>query len=161
MARAVQLPKPIYCELLEEWLLLQAFENMWLDMGHDSFPPAFAMLTRNDLVAEACLRLESPDKESFLDYADQLSQMLPGACSYTFPIPGELVEHASAAESLAWSLLASGQGSYWLAARQVAYLLEYEKSRRRGAQHLSFTLGAYGHHSYTGILRHTHGHLSV
>ena len=78
----------MYYELLEEWLLLQAFENMWLAKSKGSFPPAFAMLTRNDLIAEACNHLDATDKDSFLVYADQLSEQMPGACSYTFPAPG-------------------------------------------------------------------------
>ena len=73
MAFAVQLPKCIYVEMLEEWLLLQAYSGLWRERGHGSLPPAaLSMAVRNDIIHAAVSALEPGLCAAFLDYAERL-----------------------------------------------------------------------------------------
>ena len=161
MAIALQLPKGAYVEMLEEWLLLQAYSGLWREMGHVSLPPALSMAVRNDIIHAAVNALEPELCTVFLDYAEKLQRELPRYAETSFPLPCELPMRPSSAECLAHALLEQGHGSLWTSVRQVAAELSYHTVHRAIGTHLSFSVGAYGHRSFVGLLKQTGTHRSV
>ncbi|OLQ06432.1 hypothetical protein AK812_SmicGene10277 [Symbiodinium microadriaticum] len=161
MAIALQLPKGAYVEMLEEWLLLQAYSGLWREMGHVSLPPALSMAVRNDIIHAAVNALEPELCTVFLDYAEKLQRELPRYAETSFPLPCELPMRPSSAECLAHALLEQGHGSLWTSVRQVAAEISYHTVHRAIGTHLSFSVGAYGHRSFVGLLKQTGTHRSV
>ena len=161
-AVAVSLPPHVYLPMFEERLLIRTFNRLWREQGHQGLPPAFSMLSRNDLIAAAMNTLNQEHGELYAAFVDTVSQHVQEDSLYTFPSPRALPASPSEAELLAYQLLQEGQGSYWPAVRQVASLLVFGKGRRAiGSDHMSFVLGAYGHRCFTGLLHSTDSHQCV
>ncbi|CAE7522643.1 CFDP2, partial [Symbiodinium necroappetens] len=161
MVIALQLPKGVYVEMLEEWLLLQAYSGLWREMGQDKLPPALSMAVRNDIIHAAVTALEPELCAVFLDYAERLQKELPRYAATSFPLPCALPSQPSSAECIAHALLGQGHGSLWTSARQVAAELSYHTVHRAIGTHLSFSVGAYGHRGFVGMLKQTGTHQSV
>ena len=156
MATPLPIPPCIHVEMLEEWLLLQAFRKLWYLEGHESMPPSLAMLVRNDLIHWASHSLSAEGYAIFLEYAAQLEAAICTHRPVCFPRPVILIQDAAPAEQLALHFLQQKHGALWSALRQVAALLPFEMGKRAVGRHRYFSVGAYGHRCHVGLLKHTH-----
>ncbi|CAE7712920.1 CACNA1B [Symbiodinium sp. CCMP2592] len=162
MAVELNMPRCIYAEQLEEWLLLEAFSRLWQEQGKGHLPITHSLAVRNDLLHSASHLLDAESSRELHRYAEQLQDLLPATAARMFPRPLTSPSSCSNAEILANQFLQQGSGSLWTAVRQIAQNLPFQASSRLlGDKHLHFTVGAYGHRQYVGLLKLTRSHQAV
>eukprot|EP00439_Symbiodinium_sp_Y106_P018774 s9342_g2.t1 len=66
-------PSGVYDDFLEHFLVLSCARRLYMRCNGAAPPRHIGMMSRNDLVGWAASFLQNPDRQMFLDYADQLA----------------------------------------------------------------------------------------
>ena len=153
-------PGDVYVHSLDCYLLLSCLASLLRNSTGRVLPPAYSMLSRNDIIQAA--RDWLPDLECydcFLQYSMVLSAALPPYASPATPAPIPCAaQHVGSAEMIAQQILHQGSCSLWEAVRQVACELPFELPRHRSvtsSRARSFTIGIYGRQQLVGICKET------
>ena len=75
----------VYRDSLEEHLLLTCLSKLRADTVGGRLAPAMSMMNRNDILFHAKDLLAADAYQTFVLYADELSQHLPGTVDVLFP----------------------------------------------------------------------------
>jgi len=166
MVEACPLPRDVYSDSLEEFLLFRSLCYMYGQQTTEALPPSLSMISRNDLLQEARQRLWPENLQSFMLYAEQLSYSLGTWPLSALPPPiWRENRRPPAAEICARNLLEEGQGSLWSAVRQVICHIEFEDPRQnfmaQDARARSFSLGVYARQAFVGLCKATPLHPNV
>ena len=114
-------PSGVYDDFLEHFLVLSCARRLYMRCNGAAPPRHIGMMSRNDLVGWAASFLQNPERQMFLDYADQLAAVFSGRRHPILPPPIWLDSPVhSPAEALARDLLEAGTCPLWSAACQVA-----------------------------------------
>ena len=123
----IELPRDVYQDALETFLLLDCLRTLYHDESGGTLPKPLGLMSRNDLLLMAQQALSPETRSKLSAYADSIDRDVAAKMHPALPLPVHGHDCQTSAEILARRFLDGGNAPLWSATRQVLLALEHER----------------------------------